>query len=613
MANSRALRLVAARADLLPSITKYMSALDVALLAGSSGHDVEGATKNFTARKDELRTWLADTDVTPDVRSAVKTLLNGGQALLDGVLDNSIGLRDRITTYGPLLLTAEDVITASVRADGEWIRAQVAGLSRAVGARGQMTLQQMLVTGGADLPEPRLRTSLITLAGTEPSTLFGLSAVLGIGSPDARNLQQQMVIRMAIMSDPAITLVDNRQLLDSIHVTKGIADRVINDATASVTESLQRQASDRRDAAIRDAVLVSAAIAVALGIVLLLARTLVGPLRALRDGAVTVAYTDLADEIVAIRAGGEADPEREPVPLAAAVNAAVSEVEDHRRVHITGLPDCTVNGAVAGAVIHLLAELIDNALRYSPPTTRVRVSAVRGSEGGVLLRVADSGLGMTEADRRVANTRLQSGGEVPPDSARHLGLFVVGRLASRHGIRVGLRGPEPGGARSGTTAEVYLPLAVLTEGTAPKPGGGVFPVSPPQADPDRAAGAPNACASGSDHDSAGQVAPPVSLLPRRDAGLSGITDIPAPATEQRPSRRKLPTPWWARGDRPAPQQASAPPAPRPPAAAHRSADDDVIYQRMLSEMVGDPHELARSADLDWRSVWDHGWSARSGA
>src|SRR4029077_16473557 len=101
--------------------------------------------------KGELAARLADTDVTPDVGSALSTLLHGGQALLDKVSDNSMGLRERVTTYAPLLLTAEDVINASVRVDAEKIRAEAQGLSRAVGARGQMTMQEILVTRGADL------------------------------------------------------------------------------------------------------------------------------------------------------------------------------------------------------------------------------------------------------------------------------------------------------------------------------------------------------------------------------------------------------------------------------------------------------------------------------
>jgi len=730
MASASGLRLAAARADVIPAITKYMSSLDVALLASSTGRDIEGAKKNYEARKYELQTRLADTDVIPDVRSGVNTLLNGGQALLDKVLANSISLRDRVTTYAPILLTAEDVINESARVDSEQIRAQAQGLSRAVGARGQMTMQEILVTRGTDLPEPELRTSMITLAGTEPSTLFGMSEVLGASSPEAKMLQQQMVTRMAIMSDPASALVDNSELLRSIQITDGIAEQVIKDATASVTKSVQDQAADRRDAAMRDTGLMLAALVIALGIVLLVARALVGPLRVLRDGALKVAHTDLEDEIARIRAGAEPiprplavytteeigqvahaveelhtqalllagdearlrllvndmfetmsrrnrslvdqqlslidrlerneeDPERldslfrldhlaarlrrnsanllvlagaqlsrdqrEPVPLSTVISAAVSEVEDYRRVETAGVPDCTVIGAATGGIIHLLAELIDNALRYSSPTTSVWVSAARAGDGGVLLWVSDSGLGMNDGDRRIANMRLQSGGEVTPDNARHMGLFVVGRLAARHGLRVGLRGPTTDEESTGTTAEIYLPPSVLVEA--------LVRVPPPNAIPDRpvdsldgvpaghAAAQPAVSVETSQRN--GGAGTPVTLLPRRTPGSSGITDVPAQPAEQQQGRkrRELATPWWENGAQPQPPEPQRPEPQQAPAAAQApsdtsaffaaragAADDDVIYQGMLAEWLSDPHDLVQSSDLDWQSVWDRGWS-----
>jgi signal transduction histidine kinase len=745
MASASSLRLAAARADVIPAITKYMSALDVALLASSTGRDVEGARKNYEARKYELQTRLADTDVIPDVRSGVSTLLNGGQALLDKVFANSISLRDRVTTYAPILLTAEDVINASVRVDSERIRAQAQGLSRAVGARGQMTMQEILVTLGADLPEPELRTSMITLAGTEPSTLFGMSEVLGVSSPEAKTLQQHMVTRMAIMSDPASALVDNSELLQSIQTTDGIAEQVINDATATVTKSVQAQAAARRDAAMRDTGLMLAAIVIALGIVLLVARALVRPLRVLRDGALKVAHSDLKDEITRIRAGAEPVPtplavytteeigqvahavddlhaqalllagdearlrslvndmfetmsrrsrslvdqqlslidrlerneedpdrldslfrldhlaarlrrnsanllvlagaqlsrdQREPVGLSTVISAAVSEVEDYRRVQTGSVPDVTVIGAAVGSIIHLLAELIDNALRYSPPTTSVWVSAARGGDGGVLLWVSDSGLGMNDGDRRIANMRLQSGGEVTPENARHMGLFVVGRLAARHGLRVGLRGPTLDGESTGTTAEVYLPPSVLVEGFAegfaagPAAAGAAagprarVRVAPPP-EPVRPVDSPDVPAA--HRNGSG---PPVTLLPRRTPGSSGITDVPAEPAEQQRTRRELATPWWEKNgvqqepQQTEPQQTEPPRAPASPQAPSdtsaffaarpsplsvepatpASPDDDVIYQGMLAEWLSDPHDLVQSPDLDWQSVWDRGWS-----
>ncbi len=761
MANSGGLRLAAARADVVPVITKYMSALDVALVAGGTGRDVEGAKKNFAARKYELDTRLRDTDVTAEVRSGVNTLLDGGQLLVDKVADNNLGLRERVTLYAPILLTAEDVINASVRVDDEKIRAQTQGLSRAVGARGQMTMQKILVTRGADLPEPQLRTSMITLAGTEPSTLFGMSEVLGAGSPEAKTLQQQLVTRMAIMSDPASVLVDNADLLRSIQATDDIADQVIKDATASVTKSVHAQATDKRNAAILDTVLVLSAIVIALVVVLLVARALVRPLRVLRDGALKVAHTDLEEEIARVKAGGaeptpqplpvytteeigqvahavdelhtqalllagdearlrllvndmfetmsrrsrslvdqqlslidrlernEEDPERldslfrldhlaarlrrnsanllvlagaqlardqrDPVPLSTVLNAAVSEVEDYRRVEIAGLPDnSTLIGAAAGGAIHLFAELIDNALRYSPPATPVRVSAARGGDRGVVVRIADSGLGMNDTDRRIANMRLQAGGEVSPDNARHMGLFVVGRIAARHAIRVGLRGPAANEAGSGTTAEIYLPPTILEGSAAPaEPRARIRAVSSPSAQLAAAIAAPavERKPAPATRNAAGDPAPPVTLLPRRNPGSSGITEVPDQPAEAPPRRhrRELPTPWWE-GEtpatpatppepKPAPSRAAsdtsaffaartreahepatpAPSAPGPsiPAApttaATTPADDDVIYRRMLSEMLGDPHDLVNSPDLDWQSVWDRGWTLAAAA
>ena len=134
-------------------------------------------------------------------------------------------MRDRITAYAPILLTAEDAITGSVRVDDERIRAETQGLSRAVGARGQMMMEQLLVNPGGELPEPELRTRMITLAGTEPSTLFGMSQVLGVGSPEAQQLQGEYVHRTALISDPAIPLVNNPEMTRSLQTTDEIAAR----------------------------------------------------------------------------------------------------------------------------------------------------------------------------------------------------------------------------------------------------------------------------------------------------------------------------------------------------------------------------------------------------
>src|SRR6201992_3402523 len=88
ISDARRLRLAADRAEMVPAIDKYMSALDVALLATSTGADADGAKKNYDARKHELEARLAGTDVVPDVSTGVDSMLDAGQALLDNAASN---------------------------------------------------------------------------------------------------------------------------------------------------------------------------------------------------------------------------------------------------------------------------------------------------------------------------------------------------------------------------------------------------------------------------------------------------------------------------------------------------------------------------------------------
>jgi hypothetical protein len=151
------MRRAADRAEMVPAIESYMGSLDGAMLASSTGGDTQAALTKFDASRQELQRRLTDTDIAPDVTKGVTTMIGEGQALMDKVTANSIGLRDRVQAYTPILLTAEDAINGSVRVDDERIRAETLGLSRAVGARGQMMIQQLLVNLGGELPAPELR------------------------------------------------------------------------------------------------------------------------------------------------------------------------------------------------------------------------------------------------------------------------------------------------------------------------------------------------------------------------------------------------------------------------------------------------------------------------
>ena len=245
-----------------------------------------------------------------------------------------------------MLLTAEDAISGSVRVNDEKILAEAQGLSRAVGARGQMFMQKLLVNRGGELPEPELRTRMITLAGTEPSTLFGMSEVLGVNSPDAKTLQQQMVGRMAIISDPASVLVGNPDLLQSLQTTENIAKKVIAGTTSSLTSAVDKEATSARNAAIRDAAIVLGGILAALVLVLLVARALVRPLRRLREGALRVAHEDLPAEIERINAG------EQPMPIEPIAVQSTEEI---------------------GQVAHAVDDLHEQALLMAAEQTRLQV------------------------------------------------------------------------------------------------------------------------------------------------------------------------------------------------------------------------------------------------
>ncbi|MDN0196607.1 nitrate- and nitrite sensing domain-containing protein [Streptomyces sp. S.PNR 29] len=150
---------------------------------------------------------------------------------------------------------------------------------------------------------------------------------------------------------------------------------------------------------------------------------------------------------------------RMPVSLTNVVRAALSEVEDYARVEVRQLPEASVVGAAVADLTHLLAEIIENAAQFSPPHTRVRVTG-EPVGNGYAVEVEDRGLGMGKETLAEANRRIAHSEALDLFDSDRLGLFVVSRLAARHGIQVHLR-PSPYG---GTTAVVLLPTALLHSG-----------------------------------------------------------------------------------------------------------------------------------------------------
>lgn len=152
------------------------------------------------------------------------------------------------------------------------------------------------------------------------------------------------------------------------------------------------------------------------------------------------------------------------------VRAALSEVENYGQVELADLGDIGVQGQVASEVAHLLAELLENATSFSPPTSAVTVVG-RAVPDGHQLAIFDYGLGMTAAELAEANRRLNQVSSFDRESNKMLGFQVVARLAARHDVKVMLT-TTPGG--TGVTAIVRLPKAILEVVAAP--GGTSSPV-----------------------------------------------------------------------------------------------------------------------------------------
>ncbi|UXY30147.1 sensor histidine kinase [Streptomyces sp. HUAS TT20] len=156
----------------------------------------------------------------------------------------------------------------------------------------------------------------------------------------------------------------------------------------------------------------------------------------------------------------------QPVPLVDVLRAASSEVEQYERIELSGVPEAEIHGRAVTDLVHLLAELLENATTFSSPQTKVRVTATRLPDGRVMVEIHDKGIGLTAEDFADINHKLANPPTVDAAISQRMGLFVVGRLSDRHGIRVQLR---PSGEQAGTTSLVMLPDAITHGGGGEQP------------------------------------------------------------------------------------------------------------------------------------------------
>ncbi|MEV0195945.1 nitrate- and nitrite sensing domain-containing protein [Nonomuraea sp. NPDC050691] len=168
-----------------------------------------------------------------------------------------------------------------------------------------------------------------------------------------------------------------------------------------------------------------------------------------------------AESLIVLSGSAPGRAWRKPVSVLDIVRAAVAEVEEYTRVTVEAMPASAIDGGVAADLTHLVAELVENATLYSPPDSPVQV---RGDlvSNGYAIEVEDRGFGLSQAEYAAINARLARPPEFDLADSDRLGLFVVGKLAERHGIQVLMRRSPFGG----TTAIALVPRALVSEQVA---------------------------------------------------------------------------------------------------------------------------------------------------
>ncbi|MGH3177188.1 MAG: ATP-binding protein [Streptosporangiaceae bacterium] len=304
-----------------------------------------------------------------------------------------------------------------------------------------------------------------------------------------------------------------------------------------------------------------------------------------------------------------------PVMLVDVIRAAVAQTGEYERVSVSAQPDIAVSGPAVIDVVHLIAELAENAASLSAADTPVDISGRALVTGGVLVEVTDQGVGMNPETMAQANWRLENPPPVDGTVSRNMGLFVVGRLAARHGVKVRLQPAATGGL----TALVWLPDAVVV---LPEAGG---VADPGPAEPDTLASSIRPAPTPED----------VRTLQPAASGLPAASGVPAgPGLRPRHARAvlrlrapvQLPASrqafsWSATPARSQPAESSQPAGEQAPGeqAPGEQAPEDPSGQRRLPiyEAVesdwfsshGTRSDSAAVAEAGWGAAADSGWDA----
>ncbi|MCW2738654.1 ATP-binding protein [Nocardioides sp.] len=557
LADSRQAASSATQVTIIQPAVDYLTASESAMVAAQSDSaasqgDLIDAIDDIITDAETLVQARDDADLNDLQAAHVDALLDLSQAMrAEGAED--LGPATWIALVRQLESSVSQLIT-SVNAAQKTPEPRLEQLSQTMSGRLSLALQQGFVaTALAQSGSQELFSEI----GVEAAAIDRLAGSVEGAEDQTAALRTQNTRHAGQIRDNSATNLDGRDAYTPY-------DEITSTLIGGVTDSLDEAASDAQRNALVGALLTLLALAAAIGIAILIARSLLEPIGRVREGALAVARHRLPDAVARIRAGQEPEPiktidvttneeigqvaravddlHRQAIHLASgeaqlrqtvnamfvtlsrrstslvnqqlaqierlehdeedpkrleslfrldhlasrmrrtadslliladapnraagqfsltvgeALQAATSAVQDYQRVQILSHLGTRVGDEAAADVVHLLTELVDNALTYSPPAEPVRLAAKLGADG-VTITVTDSGLGVPPAELEQLNKDLAHGAEATPDTARRMGLFVVSRLAERHGIDTQLA-RNPGG---GMTATVLLPPSVLPD------------------------------------------------------------------------------------------------------------------------------------------------------
>ena len=597
----------AAQVTVLRPAVAYLTAAERAMVAAqatteTSETDLGGALIDLQTAAAEISDVRETADLTAEQRYQVDVVLDLSQALREDTENLSPGTW--IAQLRQLNSGVTQLITTIVNAQSD-PEPRLELLSQTLAGRFSLAMQQALVA--TDRTGKTGSLELFAELGVEGSAIDRLASALGDSEASLSNLRTENAQRFRTIRTGGSDLGGEEAYTEY--------DALVSSLLGGIDEQLAASASSAKQSATVNAAVTLGALLLAILLALLVSRTLLKPIRQVREGALAVARVQLPEAVAKIRAGqdpGEIVPidvttheevgqlaravddmHRQAVHLASgeaqlreqvgemfvtlsrrntslinqqldlieslekdeedprrleslfrldhlaarmrrtadslliladapthtggevgltvgdALQAATSGVQDYQRVHVGSSSSLRLSEEAAADVVHLLTELVDNALSYSAPTTFVTLSSSTSSDG-VTVEIADAGLGIPAEYLAQINGALRSGGDVTPDTARRMGLFVVSRLAQRHGISAWLRRSAGGG----TTATVVLPLSILPDMQQPQ--------SKPAPRPVREVAAPAPV----QHHPAAIETPAVAEAPSLGASVNGETGLP---------------------------------------------------------------------------------------